>query len=278
MREVILETIVDSVKLVPFLFIAFLLIELFEHKFSKKSKETLKKSGKFGPVLGSLLGIVPQCGFSVLATNLYVTRIITLGTLFSVYLATSDEMLPLLIANQAPISLIVKILGIKLFLGMLFGFVIDLVIKKKDDLNYEICHDEHCHCKEGIVLASIKHTLSIFVFILICTFIINLVLEFLGGEYLEKVFLRDNIFGALLTSLIGLIPNCAASVVLTELFLSNAITFGALIGGLLTGAGVALLVLFKINKNKKENIKILVALYLIGAICGIIIDVLMRII
>ena len=278
MREVILETIVDSVKLVPFLFIAFLLIELFEHKFSKKSKETLKKSGKSGPVLGSLLGIVPQCGFSVLATNLYVTRIITLGTLFSVYLATSDEMLPLLIANQAPISLIVKILGIKLFLGMLFGFVIDLVIKKKDDLNYEICHDEHCHCKEGIVLASIKHTLNIFVFILICTFIINLVLEFLGGEYLEKVFLRDNIFGALLTSLIGLIPNCAASVVLTELFLSNAITFGALIGGLLTGAGVALLVLFKINKNKKENIKILVALYLIGAICGIIIDVLMRII
>ncbi len=278
MREVILETIVDSVKLVPFLFIAFLLIELFEHKFNKKSKETLKKSGKFGPVLGSLLGIVPQCGFSVLATNLYVTRIITLGTLFSVYLATSDEMLPLLIANQAPISLIVKILGIKLFLGMLFGFVIDLVIKKKDDLNYEICHDEHCHCKEGIVLASIKHTLNIFVFILICTFIINLVLEFLGGEYLEKVFLRDNIFGALLTSLIGLIPNCAASVVLTELFLSNAITFGALIGGLLTGAGVALLVLFKINKNKKENIKILVALYLIGAICGIIIDVLMRII
>lgn len=278
MREVTLETIVDSVKLVPFLFIAFLLIELFEHKFSKKSKETLKKSGKFGPVLGSLLGIVPQCGFSVLATNLYVTRIITLGTLFSVYLATSDEMLPLLIANKAPISLIVKILGIKLFLGMLFGFVIDLVIKKKDDLNYEICHDEHCHCKEGIVLASIKHTLNIFVFILICTFIINLVLEFLGGEYLEKLFLRDNIFGALLTSLIGLIPNCAASVVLTELFLSNAITFGALIGGLLAGAGVALLVLFKINKNKKENIKILIALYLIGAICGIIIDLLMKII
>lgn len=277
MKEVIIETIIDSLKLLPFLFLAFLIIELFEHKFSQKNQKILKKSGKLGPVLGSILGIIPQCGFSVLATNLYVTRIISLGTLFAVYLATSDEMLPLLIANGAPLSLMLKILGIKFVLGMLFGFLIDLIIKKKDSLNYEICQEDHCNCKDGIMLASLKHTLNIFVFIFICTFIINIILEFLGGEYLEKIFLKDNIFGAVLTSLIGLIPNCGSSVILTELFLSSSISFGALIGGLLTGSGVALLVLFKINHDKKESLKILLGLYLIGALCGIIIDILIKI-
>ena len=277
MKEVIIETIIDSLKLLPFLFLAFLIIELFEHKFSQKNQKILKKSGRLGPVLGSILGIIPQCGFSVLATNLYVTRIISLGTLFAVYLATSDEMLPLLIANGAPLSLMLKILGIKFVLGMLFGFLIDLIIKKKDSLNYEICQEDHCNCKDGIILASLKHTLNIFVFIFICTFIINIILEFLGGEYLEKIFLKDNIFGAVLTSLIGLIPNCGSSVILTELFLSSSISFGALIGGLLTGSGVALLVLFKINHDKKESLKILLGLYLIGALCGIIIDILIKI-
>ena len=277
MKEVIIETIIDSLKLLPFLFLAFLIIELFEHKFSQKNQKILKKSGRLGPVLGSILGIIPQCGFSVLATNLYVTRIISLGTLFAVYLATSDEMLPLLIANGAPLSLMLKILGIKFVLGMLFGFLIDLIIKKKDSLNYEICQEDHCNCKDGIRLASLKHTLNIFVFIFICTFIINIILEFLGGEYLEKIFLKDNIFGAVLTSLIGLIPNCGSSVILTELFLSSSISFGALIGGLLTGSGVALLVLFKINHDKKESLKILLGLYLIGALCGIIIDILIKI-
>ena len=277
MKEVIIETIIDSLKLLPFLFLAFLIIELFEHKFSKKNQKILKKSGRLGPILGSILGIIPQCGFSVLATNLYVTRIISLGTLFAVYLATSDEMLPLLIANGAPLSLMLKILGIKFVLGMLFGFLIDLIIKKKDNLNYEICQEDHCNCKDGIILASLKHTLNIFVFIFICTFIINIILEFLGGEYLEKIFLKDNIFGAVLTSLIGLIPNCGSSVILTELFLSSSISFGALIGGLLTGSGVALLVLFKINHDKKESLKILLGLYLIGALCGIIIDILIKI-
>ena len=186
-------------------------------------------------------------------------------------------MLPLLIANGAPLSLMLKILGIKFVLGMLFGFLIDLIIKKKDSLNYEICQEDHCNCKDGIILASLKHTLNIFVFIFICTFIINIILEFLGGEYLEKIFLKDNIFGAVLTSLIGLIPNCGSSVILTELFLSSSISFGALIGGLLTGSGVALLVLFKINHDKKESLKILLGLYLIGALCGIIIDILIKI-
>lgn len=278
MKKIILETIIDSVKLLPFLFVTFLLIELFEHRFTKKSKNLIQKNKKLGPIFGSLLGIIPQCGFSVAATNLYVTRIITLGTLFSVYLSTSDEMLPLLIAEKAPASLIVKILIIKVIFALIIGVVIDLILKKQDTPTYEICKDEHCNCKENILPASIKHTLNIFIFILVSTFIINTLLEYLGISYLENIFLKNNIFGSLITSLIGLIPNCAASVVLTELFLNSAISFGALIGGLLTGAGVAILVLFKENKNKKENIKIITFLYFIGAISGIIIELITRII
>lgn len=278
MKEIILETIIDSVKLLPFLFVTFLLIELFEHRFTKKSKNLIQKNKKLGPILGSLLGIIPQCGFSVAATNLYITRIITLGTLFSVYLSTSDEMLPLLIAEKAPASLIVKILIIKVIFALIIGVVIDLILKKQDTPTYEICKDEHCNCKENILPASIKHTLNIFIFILVSTFIINTLLEYLGISYLENIFLKNNIFGSLITSLIGLIPNCAASVVLTELFLNSAISFGALIGGLLTGAGVAMLVLFKENKNKTENIKIITFLYFIGAISGIIIELITRII
>ena len=277
MTEVILETLIDSLKLLPFLFVTFLLIELFEHKFSKKSKTIIKKSGKFGPVLGSILGIIPQCGFGVAATNLYVTRIISLGTLFSVYLATSDEMIPLLIANKASIELLVKIIIIKLIIGMLFGFIIDLIIRKKEEPDYEICKHEHCDCKHGILKASIKHTVNIFIFILLCSFVIHLIMHYGGVKYLETIFLKNNIFGSIITSLIGLIPNCASSVVLTELFLNNAISFVALIGGLLSGAGVALLVLVKENKDKKESLKILIALYLIGTSCGILIDLINKI-
>ena len=185
-------------------------------------------------------------------------------------------MLPLLIAEQALVSLIIKILIIKLILGFIFGFLIDFILRKKDKPKYDICSDEHCDCKNGIVFASIKHTLNIFTFIVICTFLINIILYFFGSDYLEVLFLKDNILGVFITSLIGLIPNCAGSVVLTELFLNGAITFGALIGGLLTGAGIGLLVLFKENKNLLENFKILLILYLIGAFSGIVIELVMR--
>ncbi len=277
MKEVIIDTLLDSIKLLPFLFIAFLIIELFEHKFSEKSKEKLSKSKKVGPIIGSVFGIVPQCGFSVMATNLYATRIITLGTLIAVYLSTSDEMIPILIAEKAPINLLIKILIIKLIVGIICGFIIDLIIKRKDKENYHICEDDHCHCDdENFLKASIKHTLSIFIFIFICTFIINSIMEYGGNDLLNKLLLKDNFFAPFLTSLIGLIPNCAASVILTELFLNNAITFASLISGLLTGAGIGLLVLFKTNKNKKENFLILLTIYLIGVLIGIIMQLIIK--
>lgn len=278
MKEVIIEALLDSFKLLPFLFVTFLIIELFEHKLSKKSKDIVAKSGRFGPFFGSLLGIVPQCGFSVAATNFYATRIITLGTLFSVYLSTSDEMIPILIAENAPVSLMLKIILIKFVIGMIIGFIIDLIYKKKEDQNYNICHDDHCNCEKGIWGAVFKHTLNIFIFILVCNFGINLIMEFGGMKYLETILLKDNIFAPVITSLIGLIPNCASSVVLTELFLSEAISFSALIAGLLSGAGVALLVLFRINKNKRENFVILGSMYLIGVVLGISLEILVKII
>ncbi len=281
MKEILLDTILDSLKLIPFLFVAFLIIELIEHKLTDKNKNILIKSKKIGPILGSLLGAVPQCGFSVMATNLYVTRIITLGTLISIYLSTSDEMLIVMLSENIDISIIIKIILIKIIFGIIYGLIIDKIAinkKTKEEENYEICNDEHCDCKHGIVLSSIKHTIHITLFIFIITLILNTIFNYVGEDYLSKIFLTNTIFGTFITSLIGLIPNCASSVILTELYINNSISIGALIGGLLTSSGTSLLVLFKNNKNIKENLKIVLLLYSLGVISGIIIELITLII
>lgn len=275
MKEVILDTFVDSLKLIPFLLVAFLIIELLEHKLNNKTKNILTKSKKIGPIIGSLLGVIPQCGFSVMATNLYITRIITLGTLISIYLSTSDEMLIIMISEKVEISLILKILLIKIFFGIVYGLIIDKIInkKKKDkETNYELCDEEHCDCNHSILLSAIKHTLHITLFIFIITLIINTIFTLLGDNYLSKILLNNSILSPFITSLIGLIPNCAASVILTELYLNSNISLGALIGGLLTSSGSSLLVLIKNNKNQKENLSIILLLYALGILSGIIIE------
>ena len=277
MKEIIIETLLDTVKLIPFLFIAFLIIELIEHKFNEKNIRVVEKSGKFGPIIGSILGAFPQCGFSVLATNLYTTRIITMGTLIAIYLSTSDEMLPILLSRNASFSLILKVVLLKLFLGMIYGFIVDLFIRKEETKeDYHICEEENCHCEDNILLSSLKHTFNIVLFIIIINFILNICFEYLGSNYLSKLFLKNSIFGSFVTSLIGLIPNCGASVIITELYLNNAISFGSMISGLLTGSGVALVVLFKTNKNIKENLKILSLTYSFGVISGVIIDLITK--
>lgn len=275
MKEVILDTIIDSLKLIPFLLVAFLIIELLEHKLNNKTKNIITKSKKIGPIIGSLLGVIPQCGFSVMATNLYITRIITLGTLISIYLSTSDEMLIIMISEKVEISLILKILLIKIFFGIVYGLIIDKIInkKKKDkETNYELCDEEHCDCNHSILLSAIKHTLHITLFIFIITLIINTIFTLLGDNYLSKILLNNSILSPFITSLIGLIPNCAASVILTELYLNSTISLGALIGGLLTSSGSSLLVLIKNNKNQKENLSIILLLYTLGVLSGIIIE------
>lgn len=276
MKEIVLDTLLDALKLLPFLFVAFLIMEYIEHKFNEKSKNKISKAGKFGPIFGSLLGAVPQCGFSVMATNLYATRIITVGTLISIYLSTSDEMLPILISEGAKASVIFKILIIKMIIGMVCGFVIDFILRKKlNEKDYEIkdfCLEHHCDCNHGIIKSSVKHTLNIILFIVLVTFLLNTGIHYLGEENIGKLFLKDSVFAPFVSSLIGLIPNCGASVIITELYLSGVISFASCISGLLTGSGVALLVLFKVNKNKKDNVKILLTLYLIGAISGLLIE------
>lgn len=280
MLDVILDTLIDSIKLLPFLFITYLLMEYIEHKMKHKSKETIQKSGKWGPFFGSLLGIFPQCGFSVSATNLYAGRVITLGTLIAVYLSTSDEMLPIFISEAVSPIIILKILAIKLVIGMVAGFIIDLVInvltKNKIKENIEqVCEEEHCHCNEnGILKSSIHHTLNIFVYIIIISFIINTIVHFIGEEAIANLLLNKPIIGPLVSALIGLIPNCAASVIITNMYLQKVISFGSMMSGLLTGAGIGLAVLFKTNNEIKENIKIVVLLYSIGVIVGIVIDTL----
>ena len=276
------HSFIDSLKLLPFLFIAFLIIELIEHKLSDKSKKVITKSGKFGPIIGSLLGLIPQCGFSVVATNLYVTRILSLGTLISIYLSTSDEMLVILLSRNASINTILPLLGTKFLVGIISGFTIDFLLrnKKKQQETYSICEDEHCGCEEeeNLFKSSLIHTIKTFTFMFIATFLITLVFELFGEDYLSKILLKDTLISPFITSLIGLIPNCASSVILTELYLSNSINFASIISGLLTGSGVAILVLFKTNKNIKENLTILSIIYGIGVITGIIITLITYII
>lgn len=276
MIDIILDTLIDSLKLLPFLFVAFLIIELIEHKLNKQTKELVSKSGKVGPLIGSLLGLFPQCGFSVMATNLYVTRIITLGTLISIYLATSDEMLPIMLSQKIAFIEIVKLLGIKFICGIIWGFIIDLLLNKKskkENINYEICNEDHCNChEEGVIKSTLIHTFKTLLFIMLVSFLLNILLHFIGEDSLSKLFLKNSIFGPFISSLIGLIPNCGSSIVITELYLNGAISLGSAMAGLLTGSGVALLVLFKENNDIKENIIILSLLYGLGVISGIIIE------
>ena len=278
--EILEHSAIDTIKLLPFLFITYLIMEYIEHKTSDKVKETIKKSGKFGPLIGSILGIFPQCGFSVSATNLYATKVITLGTLISVYLTTSDEMLPILITEAVPISTILQILGIKFVIGIIAGFMIDFVVRKthKEELDEhieEFCEHEHCHCEDGILKSAIKHSINIFIFIFIVTVIINSVIHLVGEETIAKIISHNIILGPIIAGLVGLIPNCASSVILTELFVESVISMPILIAGLCVNAGVGLLVLFKTNKNLKENIKIVGLLYSIGVIAGIILEIIL---
>ena len=270
MLDVILDGLIDTIKVFPFLLISFVIIEILEHKINSNQK--LEKAGRLGPLFGSLLGTIPQCGIASIATNLYVTGIITMGTLISVFLATSDEMIPILLSEKVSIKLILIIIGIKFIVGLISGFVIDLVKPKKIKTHYEVCEEEHCHCEEHILISAFKHTLNITLFILVITFILNLGFSYLGEDLIAKIFLKNNIFSSFISSLVGLIPNCGASIMITELYLSGSITFGSAMSGLLTGSGIGILILFKNNKNLKENMFILLLIYFIGVFSGIIID------
>lgn len=275
MLHILEHSLLDTLKLVPFLFLTYLLMEFIEHKTTDKVKRVIHKSGKAGPFIGGLLGAVPQCGFSASAAGLYAGRVISLGTLIAIFLSTSDEMLPILISEAVDIKLILQILGIKIVIGMIAGFVIDFVVRHKKTVQneewkiHDMCEHEHCHCEKSIWKSAFMHTLQIVAFILIVNLALNMVIEFIGEESLANLFFTKPIIGELVAGLVGLIPNCASSVVITQLFLEGVISFGSMMSGLLVGSGVGLLVLFKVNEGLKENLKILALLYGIGVGSGI---------
>lgn len=277
LMDVFLDTALDSLKILPFLFLTYVVMEYMEHKMKDKTKKIVKDSGKFGPLLGGVLGVFPQCGFSAAASNLYAGRVITLGTLLAIFLSTSDEMLPILIAEQADPVLIAKILGIKLLIGIVAGFVIDIFVRKHNHGEEEMhihamCDHDHCHCEEGILKSACVHTLQIIGFIFVISFLLNGCVAMIGEDTLSALILNRPVIGPILSGIVGLIPNCAASVVITQLYLEGMMSVGAMLAGLLVGAGVGVLVLFKENQNIKENLKIVLLLYTIGVVAGIIIE------
>ncbi len=277
--EVILHGILDTVKLVLFLFLTYLLMEFIEHRASDRADRLMQRTGALGPLIGGLLGAVPQCGFSAAAANLYTGRVITLGTLVAVFMSTSDEMLPIMLSGNMKITTILLIILYKTAVGILLGFIIDLVLKlmkkPKEEINIdEICDNDNCHCERGILHSALHHTLTVSLFVLIITIAINALIFFIDAESIGALTSGLPVVSHLLCALFGLIPNCAASVALTKLAMSGIISTGAMMSGLFSGAGVGILILFRMNKHMRENLTIAGILVLFGTVFGLIADLL----
>ena len=277
--EVILHGIIETLKIIPFLFVAYLIMELIEHKASDKVRASLVKSGAVGPLVGGALGALPQCAFSAVASNLYAGRVISLGTLIAVFLSTSDEMLPLLIGSGAKFGRIAIIIGYKLAIGITVGFIIDLyqriIRRKARKINVDrLCEAEGCHCERGIFLSALIHTAKISLFILITTLVLNCAVFFIGADVLSAILGKLPGISHLLAAFVGLIPGCATSVALTSLAIDGVISDGVMLSGLFSGAGVGLLVLLKVNKSWRENITVMTIISLVGFAAGLLYDIL----
>lgn len=281
LMDILLDGLLDSLKLVPFLFLTYLTMEYLEHKTSTKTRAVVRRAGKLGPLVGSISGVFPQCGFSAAASNLYAGGVITPGTLIAVFLSTSDEMLPIFISELVSVRVIVVVIGIKLVLGMVTGFLVDFIFRfRPSPIRYKeihsMCESEHCGCDEGIFLSALKHTVKIFLFVFLFSIMLGFLIE-LGGEARLAQFLAGYpVLGPLLAGIVGLVPNCASSVVITQMFLGGMISFGTMISGLLVGAGVGLLILFRVNKRWKENLSILCILYVSGVVWGTVLDIIWK--
>lgn len=299
--DALLDALLDTAKVLPFLFVTYLLMEWLEHRTEDKTKKAVEKAGHLGPLFGGLLGVVPQCGFSAAAASLYSGRVVTVGTLLAVFISTSDEMIPIMLgelaSGKSDWAVIVKAVVAKLILGILAGFAVDFFHrfmmlrgwikpkhmipatsdKKKLDEEpgtehiKDLCEQEKCKCETGIFKSAVKHTLQVIIYILIISIVLNIVIE-MGGEEVIESLLRDKpVIGALVAGVIGLIPNCAASVAITQLYMEGAIGAGAMLAGLMVGAGAGLLVLLKTNKDWKSNLKFIALLYVVGVAGGILI-------
>lgn len=273
--DVICDTLIDGVRILPFLFLAYLAMECLEHWTGGRMQAIVRKSGKAGPAIGGVLGIFPQCGFSAAAANLYAGRIITLGTLIAVFLSTSDEMLPIMISESVGVFMIGKILLIKVLFALAAGFFVDILYRKKEEPQIEhLCERQHCHCERGIWRSAFSHTWRIFLYIIVVSLILNFAIALIGEETLAAVVLNKPALSLFVSALVGMIPNCASSVILTQLYLSGVLSAGALMAGLLSGSGVGFLVLLRVNEDRKENLRIFGLLYAFGVGAGAVIQLL----
>ena len=279
--HVLEHAFIDSIKIFPFLLIAYIIIELIEYYASNKMQKTL--SGKSAPLFGALFGLVPQCGFSVVAADMYSKRMITMGTLMAVFIATSDEAIPLMLANPDSARMLLPLLLIKLVFALLVGYLIDFVLKSKIQRLISNVSEEHhtgcCHHEiEGkrnkwveLLVHPLMHSLKILAYIFIFNLIFGLIIMWVTEDALINFLQSSSIFAPFIAGLIGLIPNCASSVILTELFIMNGIDFGALVAGLCVNAGLGMVFLFKNNKNLKENLFIISMLYVLSVALGYVI-------
>ena len=319
--EHILEhSIADTLYLIPFLYITYVAMEWLEHKSGTRIQNAIKKAGPAGPFIGAILGVIPQCGFSASAATLYAGRVVTVGTLIAVFLSTSDEMLPIFLAESVPPVTIVAICATKVGIGIVVGFLADIAYRiakrraqKDRDLRiHELCKDVDCGCgrdceqcrehpelayahKEDcpedcdhfhhehdhshdhvhgwkvIFKSALKHTAQIMVFVFLITLALDAVLETVGEEALESVLGGDSFFSIAITSLVGLIPNCAASLLIARLYVEGILGSGAMIAGLLVSAGIGFLVLVRTNKHQKQNAAIIIGMYVVSVLAGCIV-------
>ena len=283
--EILIHSVVhsleDSLPMLTFLYLAYLLIEWLERHHGQKIEQALAGGGRWGFVPGALLGCVPQCGFSAVASNLYASRVITPGTVLAVFLATSDEAVPLLAAAPGAWTALLVVLGLKVVIAIVAGFVLDVPLRRflpkslyggyaghADEVD---CHEEHEE-SSGIWLSALRHTLEIFVFIVAFSFVITLVFELLGEQTVAGLFADLGVFQPMVAALFGLVPNCISSVLLTQLYLEGVISFGSLFGGLCAAAGVGMAVLWKVNPSFKQNLFLTGFLWAVGAVCGILLQ------
>ena len=297
MFAILLDALIDTAKTIPFLLMIYVLIEIVEYGYGRKIREKVQRAGKAGPAIGAVTGSFPQCGFSVLTTALYTQRLVTIGTLLAVYLSTSDEAIPVILSQPGAAKLIVPLILTKILIAVVAGYGIDFIFQKhnkktlahieayahgEDEAGHDharVVEEPACcgHCLDAsagkfklkeLFFHPLIHTMKIFVFILAMTVLINGAIFWLGEAAFARLFSGHLFFQPVLAALIGLIPNCAASVAVTELYLNGAITYGAMISGLCAGGGLGLLVLFREEKNKKDVLKILGLLFGVSVTAG----------
>ena len=267
----------DSIKLLPFLFLTYLAMEFMQHKLAHKTETVVAKAGKWGPLFGGLLGVVPQCGFSASGASLYAGKLISMGTLIAIFLSTSDEMLPILLSNKIPLPQILSILGIKLVMAIVVGFAVDGMIHPKENAHTGeiVGFGIKCDCNHhNVWLSALRHTLEIFLFIFLINIVLEVGLSLSEGDWIQSLFMDRELMSVFLAGLVGLIPNCAASVALTTLYVEQVISFGAMMAGLLAGSGVGILVLFRLNRSWKYNMTIVGILYGVGVGFGLLLHIL----